>query len=141
MAGVRGVGVTGGVAVMVDANGQLGIASSSLRYKKDVGSMGAASAPLMQLRPVVFRYRAQPDSTLQYGLIAEEVAAVFPDLVVRDKDGRVETVRYDQLSSLLLNEFQRQEREIVELRRAMKALEDCVLGRRQCTDKARGRYP
>jgi hypothetical protein len=121
-AGVNGVGVSGGVAVMVDANGQLGNTLSSQRYKKDVGDMGTASAQLMKLRPVVFRYRTQADSALQYGLIAEEVAAVFPELVVRGKSGDVETVRYDLLSSLLLNEFQRQERELAALKRAVAAL-------------------
>jgi hypothetical protein len=121
LAGVSGVGVTG-VAVMVDASGQLGITSSSRRYKQDIATMGDASARLMQLRPVVFRYRQRGDSALQYGLIAEEVAEVFPELVARDKTGEIETVRYHVLASLLLNELQRQQREIAALRDAIGTL-------------------
>jgi hypothetical protein len=77
--------------------------------------MGAASRALFGLRPVTFRYKApyrDGSKPLQYGLVAEEVAAVFPDLAVRDADGRVETVHYETLSVLLLNEVQQQQAEI-----------------------------
>ena len=81
--------------------------------------MGDASSALLELRPVTFRYReADPDGTkpIQYGLIAEEVEKVMPDLVVRNEDGSIETVAYHLLPSLLLSEYQKQNRELVETR-------------------------
>jgi len=124
IAGVSGVTTAlAGLAVFVDANGQLGTVSSSRRFKQDIADMGNASARLMQLRPVMFRYRQRGDSSaMEYGLIAEEVADKFPELVVRGKDGEVETVRYSVLSTLLLNEVQRQERELAALRQMLEEL-------------------
>ncbi len=111
MAGITGVSVTGS-AVMVDGNGQLGVTVSTQRAKEDIRDMGEASEGLLRLRPVTFRYR-QPSSDgskpLQYGLIAEEVAEVMPELVVYDKDGLPQTVQYHVLPALLLNELQRQQ--------------------------------
>jgi hypothetical protein len=112
IAGISGV-TTGGaaIAVVIDANGQLGTVSSSGRYKFDVSDMAEATAGLMFLRPVTFRYLAHGDSApLQYGLIAEEVAEVYPELVARNKDGEVETVMYQFLAPMLLNEVQREHR-------------------------------
>jgi hypothetical protein len=83
--------------------------SSSLRYKEDVSDMGESSGRLMDLNPVTFRYKnayENGDKPLQYGLIAEEVAEVFPDLVVFNDEGQPETIKYHVLSSLLLNELQ-----------------------------------
>ncbi len=97
-------------AVLVDANGQLGTIASSRRYKEAIQDMGAASDGLLRLRPVTFRYKkAFDDGTkpIQYGLVAEEVAEVYPDLVVRGKDGQVETVQYYKLDAMLLNEIQK----------------------------------
>jgi Chaperone of endosialidase len=114
IAGVNGV-TTGlaGTAVMIDANGQLGTISSSRRYKQDIQPMADASERLMNLRPVKFRYR-QPDAQgakpIQYGLIAEEVAQAFPELVIRNKAGQPETVAYQVLPALLLNELQKEHR-------------------------------
>ena len=116
-AGVRGVttGSNDAIPVVIDSHGQLGTVSSSRRFKEDIRSMGDASRGLMQLRPVVFRYKmpfedgSQP---VQFGLIAEEVAQVYPDLVAHSADGQIETVKYQVLDSMLLNELQRQEREI-----------------------------
>jgi len=110
IAGIRGVttGYDDAVAVVIDSEGQLGTISSSLRYKEQVEEMSIHSAPLLKLRPVIFRYReAFRDGTrpIQYGLIAEEVAQVFPELVVFNAAGKPETVKYQLLSSLLLNEF------------------------------------
>jgi len=88
---------------------------SSRRYKEDIQDMGDASRGLMHLRPVTFRYQkpsADGNKPIQYGLIAEEVADVFPDLVARSADGQIETVKYQLLDSLLLNEVQRQQAEI-----------------------------
>ena len=87
--------------------------------------MGAASQPLLRLRPVTFRYRqASNDGTrpLQYGLIAEEVAEVYPDLVAYGPDGQPSTVFYHVLPAMLLNELQRQERELTALRRELAEL-------------------
>jgi hypothetical protein len=100
-----------GVPVLVNANGRLGIQASSARYKRDIHNMGDASDSLLKLRPVSFRYRQDPKKMLQYGLIAEEVEQVYPELVIRDDDGRVLGVRYDMLPALLLNEVQKLEKE------------------------------
>jgi len=83
---------------------------SSARYKRDIHDMNAASSNLMKLRPVTFRYKNDPAGTLQYGLVAEEVAKLYPDLVSYGADGKIETVRYLTLISMLLNELQKQTR-------------------------------
>jgi hypothetical protein len=111
VAGIYGVKTaTAGMAVVIDSSGQLGTVSSSIRYKEDVEPMASVSERLLKLRPVTFRYK-KADSTgekpIQYGLIAEEVAKVYPELVVRDATtGRIDGVRYDELSPLLLKEVQ-----------------------------------
>jgi hypothetical protein len=112
IAGIYG-SMTGlqGVNVVVDVNGNLGTVSSSRRYKEDIQDMADASDGLMQLRPVTFRYKqAYEDGSkpVQYGLIAEEVEEVYPDLVARSADGQVESVRYQLLDPMLLNELQKQ---------------------------------
>jgi hypothetical protein len=115
MAGVSGVNVSG-VAVFVDAAGQLGISTSSRRFKENIASMDDASADLMRLNPVTFNYLDGQDDgrkLTQYGLIAEEVAEVYPDLVVKTPDGKAETVRYHFLTPMLLNEMQKQQRKLV----------------------------
>jgi hypothetical protein len=111
--GIEGVtpGINDAVNVIIDSNGQLGTVSSSIRYKEDVNDMGEASGRLLDLNPVTFRYKEARDNgenPLEYGLIAEEVAQVFPDLVVFNSAGQPETVKYRLLSSLLLNELQKQ---------------------------------
>lgn len=111
IAGIRGTatGVADAIPVMIDSNGQLGTVSSSRRYKDDIRDMGVASSRIHQLRPVTFRYvkpyrnGARP---VQFGLIAEEVAEVFPELVVVNQDGQPETVKYQDLTPMLLNELQ-----------------------------------
>ena len=116
IAGISGTTVTGGAAVVVNSSGQLGVASSSIRYKRDIHNMGDSSDKLMQLRPVTFRYKSDPSGIQQYGLIAEEVAKVYPDLVVNDRDGKPQTVAYQTLPAMLLNEVQKQakvDRELV----------------------------
>ena len=107
MAGISGSLVTG-EAVMVSNTGQLGVVLSSARYKRDIHDMGQSSDNLMKLRPVTFRYKADPAGTLQYGLVAEEVAKLYPELVTRGIDGRVQSVRYTVLTAMLLNELQKQ---------------------------------
>jgi hypothetical protein len=121
-AGVRGVttDVANAVPVLIDSNGQLGTTSSSRRFKEEIRDMGEASSGLMRLRPVTFRYKkayADGSRPLDYGLIAEEVAEVYPDLVVYSSTGEVETVQYQKLNVMLLNEIQKQRREIAELKR------------------------
>ncbi len=109
-------------AVYVNSAGQLGTLSSSRRFKTDIRSIGGVSRKLLQLRPVSFRYKkeVEADGAVQFGLIAEEVATVFPELVELGKDGKPYTVRYHLLSALLLNEFQKQN---TELQRQHTALE------------------
>jgi hypothetical protein len=117
--------------VVIDSNGQLGTTSSSRRFKEDIEDMGAASRDLMRLRPVTYRYKqpfADGSKPIQYGLIAEEVAEVYPDLVAHSADGKIETVKYQVLDSMLLNELQRQQAEICRLEERLATLE-AVLAR------------
>lgn len=116
-AGIRGVttGINNAVPVYIDSNGQLGTVNSSRKFKEDIRDMGGISSGLMRLRPVTFRYRqpfANGSKPVQYGLIAEEVAEVYPDMVARSADGEIETVKYQVLDVMLLNEVQRQQTEI-----------------------------
>jgi len=110
IAGISGAAVTGS-DVVVNASGRLGIVMSSARYKRDVRTMGEASKGLARLRPVTFRYNDDRQGLQQYGLIAEEVEQVYPELVTRGADGKVDSVRYYMLTPLLLNELQKQIRE------------------------------
>jgi hypothetical protein len=93
------------IAVVIDSAGQLGTASSSARFKKEIKPMDNASEAVLALKPVTFHYKTDKNSTPQFGLIAEEVAKVNPNLVVRDKNGEIYTVRYDAVNAMLLNEF------------------------------------
>jgi trimeric autotransporter adhesin len=107
IAGVYGTSVSGN-AVVVSSTGQLGVTVSSERFKIAIAPMGPATAKLGQLRPVTFRLKSDFTGTRQYGLIAEEVAKVYPELVIRDGSGRIDGVRYDELAPMLLNEMQEQ---------------------------------
>jgi hypothetical protein len=91
--------------VLIDSTGQLGTALSSRRFKKEIKPMDKASEAVLALKPVAFRYKNDTTNTPQFGLIAEEVAQVNPDLVVRDTNGEIYTVRYDAVNAMLLNEF------------------------------------
>src|SRR6185295_2102306 len=99
--------------------------SSSRRFKTDIRDMGDASSKLMRLRPVTFKYKPEldPSGTTQYGLIAEEVQEVLPNLVARDKEGKIETVKYHLLAAMLLNEVQKQQRTQRELQNENTRLE------------------
>jgi hypothetical protein len=124
-AGVRGVTTANNnaIPVVIDSSGQLGTISSSRRFKEDIQDMGDAS--LMRLRPVTFRYQkpfADGSQPIQYGLIAEEVAEVYPDLVAHSADGQIETVKYQVLDAMLLNEVQRQQRMIEKQQHEIEAL-------------------
>jgi hypothetical protein len=95
--------------VIVDSDGQLGTSNSSRRFKKDIKPMDQSSEVILALKPVTFHYKnadtKKAENTPQFGLIAEDVAEVNPDLVVRDADGQPLTVRYDAVNAMLLNEF------------------------------------
>ena len=115
------------VPIYIDSTGKLATVQSSQRYKDDIRDMSEASRRLFDLRPVTFHYKqAAPDGAkpLEYGLIAEEVAKVYPDLVVRGKDGQVETVQYHKLTPMLLNEVQR-------LNRLLQAQNEEIAGLKQ----------
>jgi Chaperone of endosialidase len=111
VAGVAGSTVTGS-AVLISGTGQLGIATSSARYKQDIADMADSSSALFRLRPVTFRYKGHAGDPLQYGLIAEEVEKVLPELVMKDSDGQPQTVLYHEMPAMLLNELQKQQRRI-----------------------------
>jgi hypothetical protein len=111
IAGVSDTAISG-VDVVVSTNGQLGVLPSSVRYKRDIRSLDNRSQRLLQLRPVSFRYKQDPSGERQYGLIAEEVAKVYPELVVHDSKGEVESVQYRELIPLMLSEMEHQQAEM-----------------------------
>jgi trimeric autotransporter adhesin len=115
VAGITGV-PRAGATVVVTASGQLGVVASSARYKDDIGDLGDESARLQQLWAVRYHYKADPTATQQYGLIAEEVAKVYPEIVVRGKDNRIESLQYHQLIPILLRQLQGQQQQIEELK-------------------------
>jgi len=121
IAGINGAAVTG-AGVVVSGSGQLGVATSSARFKYEIKPMDKTSEALFALKPVCFRYKKEvdPASTFQFGLVAEEVEKVNPDLVVRDPEGEPYTVRYDQVNAMLLNEFLNEHRKVEQLKK------DCV---------------
>jgi hypothetical protein len=128
VAGVNGVttGNNDAVPVLIDSNGHLGTMISSRRFKEDIEDMGDASSGLLRLRPVTFRYKqpfADGSKPIEYGLIAEEVAEVYPDLVAHSADEQIETVKYQLLDSMLLNELKKQSELIRALEDRLAALE------------------
>jgi hypothetical protein len=145
IAAIRGIttGAADAIPVVIDSNGQLGTMSSSRRNKFDVAEMGTATDSLMRLRPVTFRYLAHGENApLQYGLIAEEVADVYPELVTHDKDGQAETVMYQFLAPMLLNEVQKEHRKIEQQQKTIDALQMTLsaLGQRlEALEKRAGR--
>jgi predicted ribosome quality control (RQC) complex YloA/Tae2 family protein len=104
------------VTVIVGTDGHLGTVTSSARFKEAIKPMDKASEAILNLKPVTFRYKEEldPDKITQFGLIAEEVEKVNPDLVVRDENGRVNTVRYEAVNAMLLNEFLKEHRKVEE---------------------------
>jgi hypothetical protein len=115
IAGISGVAVTG-TAVVVSSSGQLGVAPSSERFKEAIKPMDKASEAILALRPVTFRYKQEidPKGIPQFGLVAEEVEQVNPDLVVHDAEGKVYSVRYEAVNAMLLNEFLKEHRKVEE---------------------------
>jgi hypothetical protein len=121
IAGISGVktGQATAKAVFIDGNGQLGTIKSSRAYKEDIRPMGSASERLLKLRPVTFRYKEPYDDgsrPVEFGLVAEDVAQVFPELVVNGADGHPETVRYDLIATVMLNEFEKEHAQLEDLR-------------------------
>jgi Chaperone of endosialidase len=112
--------------VVVSADGQLGTVASSERFKKDVANMDKVSEAILSLRPVTFHYKTDTKSTPQFGLVAEEVAKVNPDLVMRDKNGEIYTVRYEAVHAMLLNEFLKEHDAFVQEQRKVQLLEKQV---------------
>jgi hypothetical protein len=123
IAGISGSVVTGTI-VQVNAAGQLGTALSVARFKDDIKPMDKASEAILALKPVTFHYKQEIDfdCTPRFGLVAEDVAKVNPDLIVRDKNGEVYTVRYDAVNAMLLNEFLKEHREVQELKKQVATL-------------------
>jgi Chaperone of endosialidase len=118
IAGISGTPMTGGAAVnvVVSSTGQLGVRPSSARYKRNIQPLRELSSGLWQLRPVTFRYKQDPSGERQYGLIAEQVAKVYPELVVHGNRGEIETLQYDELIPLMLNEMQHQQAALTALK-------------------------
>jgi hypothetical protein len=119
IAGIDGATASGGAAVFVATDGKLGTLTSSARFKDEIKPMNKASEAILALKPVTFRYKKEidPKSIPQFGLVAEEVEKVNPDLVVRDKEGKPYSVRYDQVNAMLLNEFLKEHRAFTEEQR------------------------
>ena len=124
LGGVYGVTtiVPDAVAVFVDSTGKVGTQFSSARYKEDIRDMASSSDGLARLRPVTFRYTGDADERRQYGLIAEEVEGVFPELVLHDSEGNAQTVFYHELPAMLLNEWQKQQAELALLEQEGRSL-------------------
>jgi hypothetical protein len=128
IAGIYGVqlNITGGpfhltnfpVPVMISTSGQLGTTSSSRRFKKEIKPMAQASEAILNLKPVTFHYKSDETGTPQFGLVAEDVAEVNPDLVVCDDKGEIYTVRYDAVNVMLLNEFLKEHGKVQKLEAA-----------------------
>jgi len=114
IAGISGVTVADGVGVIIDARGHLGTVVSSNRFKEKVKPMDKVSEAILALKPVTFCYKHEldPDGTLQFGLVAEEVEKINPDLVARDGEGKPYTVRYEAVNAMLLNEFLKEHRKV-----------------------------
>ena len=128
IAGINGVTVAGGVGVIVDSSGHLGTVVSSKRFKDAIKPMDKASKAIFSLQPVAFRYKHEldPDGIPQFGLVAEDVEKVNPDLVARDDHGKPYTVRYEAVNAMLLNEFLKEHRKVQEQETAITKLKSTV---------------
>jgi len=128
IAGISGQTASGGVAVYVNTNGKLGTLTSSERFKNEIKPMDKASEAIFRLKPVTFRYKKEIDSKAipQFGLVAEEVEKVNPNLVARDRDGKPYTVRYEAVNAMLLNEFLKEHRKVEEQQATITELKSVV---------------
>ena len=128
IAAINGATVPGGVGVVVDSSGHLGTATSSERFKEAIKPMDKASEAILALKPVTFRYKHEldPQGIPQFGLVAEEVEKVNPDLVARDEQGKPYTVRYEAVNAMLLNEFLKEHRKVEEQQATITELKSTV---------------
>ena len=124
IAGISGATVAGGVGVIIDTNGHLGTVVSSERFKDAIKPMDKASEVILALKPVTFHYKKEldPEDIPQFGLVAEDVEKLNPDLVARDADGKAYTVRYEAVNAMLLNEFLKEHRKVEEQQRKLETL-------------------
>jgi len=115
-----------GVPIVISSNNKLGTATSSKRFKEEIKPMDEASKALFALKPVTFRYKKEidPATRSQFGLVAEDVEKASPDLVVRDKDGKPYTVRYEAVNAMLLNEFLKEHSKVEKLEAALRAVNE-----------------
>jgi uncharacterized coiled-coil protein SlyX len=127
IAGIFGTAVSGST-VVVNSSGKLGVAVSSASFKEAIKPMDKVSEAILALKPVTFRYKEEldPDRIPQFGLVAEEVEKVNPDLVVRGEDGKVMTVRYEAVNAMLLNEFLKEHRNVAEQQSTIAQLKTTV---------------
>jgi uncharacterized coiled-coil protein SlyX len=132
IAGISGVTVAGGVGVIIDSTGHLGTVVSSERFKDAIKPMDKASEAILALKPVTFRYKHEldPNGIPQFGLVAEQVAKVNPDLVARDDQGKPYSVRYEALNAMLLNEFLKEHRTVQELKSTV-AKQEAIIAQQQ----------
>jgi hypothetical protein len=124
IAGISGTTVSRGATVFVDSNGRLGVRSSSQRFKEEIKPMDKASEAILALKPVTFRYKhdLDPAGIPQFGLVAEDVEKVNPNLVARDADGKAYTIRYEAVNAMLLNEFLKEHRKVEQLEKQVATL-------------------
>jgi hypothetical protein len=115
-------GLPNGQGVVVGPDGQLGVAVSSRRFKKEIKPMGQASEAILALKPVTFVYKNDTKNARQFGLIAEDVADANPDLIVRDNDGEILSVRPDAVNAMLLNEFLKEHSKVEKLEATVASL-------------------
>jgi hypothetical protein len=126
--GISGATASGGAGVFVNANGKLGTLTSSARFKDAIKPMDKSSEAILELRPVCFHYKKEidPQGIPQFGLVAEEVEKVNPDLVIRDTEGKPQTVRYEQIDAMLLNEFLKEHKRVEELKSTIQRDEEVI---------------
>jgi hypothetical protein len=144
IAGISGTAVVGD-PVVVDGNGQLGTVASSARFKKNIKPMDKTSEAILALKPVSFQYRSDSKGTPQFGLIAEEVAKVNPDLVVRNRNDEIYSVRYEAVNAMLLNEFlkehRKNEEEQATIAQQQKQIEALTAGLQKVSDQLEASKP
>jgi hypothetical protein len=133
IAGISGATVPTGVAVIVDSSGHLGATTSSARFKDEINPMDKASEAILALKPVTFRYKKEldPEGIPQFGLVAEQVENVSPDLVARDDQGRPYSVRYEAVNAMLLNEFLKEHKKVEEQQATIAELKSTVAEQRK----------
>jgi trimeric autotransporter adhesin len=142
IAGIFGTAVSGS-QVVVGSNGKLGVATSSARFKEAIKPMDKASEIILALKPVTFRYKEEldPDKIPQFGLVAEEVGKVNPDLVTRDEEGRIMSVRYEAVNAMLVNEFLKEHGRVQELKATVAQQQRQIDALIAAMQKVRGQLP